>query len=311
MNVRKLAWIENTRLEALEALTQEDSQALYMSLQNALAKELDNGGDEELLTKIESAMDDVEQSWLMPTACKTEEDNGIIDMQPQPEDTMTPNEAQLKSAQARLSNTQDRLDNGYYEERGLTSIAAEAAEKLAEEVVTLEAACKNEEDDGIIIAPTKEQNMDNPSTENRTAEEALETLRIGDLTLNELLSTGLLSHEQFRKAIGWAEGEEETVPSQPSSSLPEGTLVGLSKAEQKAKVLEVIQSLSLETFKNGHILKYWFPNGKGQGEYEALRVKNHQFISRALKAMVADGTLVKVAATNACHTGYQLAAAPQ
>ena len=216
---------------------------------------------------------------------------------------MSPNEAQLKSAQARLSNTQDRLDSGYYEERGLTSIATEAAEKLAADIVEIEAACKSEEDDGIIIAPTKEQNMDNPSTENRTAEEALETLRIGDLTLNELLSTGLLSHEQFRKAIGWAEGEEEE---QPSSSLPEGTLVGLSKAEQKAKVLEVIQSLSLETFKNGHILKYWFPNGKGQGEYEALRVKNHQFISRALKAMVADGTLVKVAATNACHTGYQL-----
>ena len=303
MNVRKLAWIENTRIEALEALTQEDSQALYMSLQNALAKELDSGADEELLSKIESAMDDVEQSWLMPTACKNEEDNGIIDTQPQPEDTMSPNEAQLKSAQARLSNTQDRLDSGYYEERGLTSIATEAAEKLAADIVEIEAACKSEEDDGIIIAPTKEQNMDNPSTENRTAEEALETLRIGDLTLNELLSTGLLSHEQFRKAIGWAEGEEEE---QPSSSLPEGTLVGLSKAEQKAKVLEVIQSLSLETFKNGHILKYWFPNGKGQGEYEALRVKNHQFISRALKAMVADGTLVKVAATNACHTGYQL-----
>ena len=165
-----------------------------------------------------------------------------------------------------------------------------------------------EEDDGIIIAPTKEQNMDNPSTENRTAEESLETLRIGDLTLNELLSTGLLSHEQFRKAIGWAEGEEEE---QPSSSLPEATLVGLSKAEQKAKVLEVIQSLNLETFKNGHILKYWFPNGKGQGDYEALRVKNHQFISRALKAMVTDGTLVKVSATNTCHTGYQLAATPQ
>ena len=215
MNVRKLAWIENTRLEALEALTQEDSQALYASLQNALAKELDNGADEELLSKIESAMDDVEQSWLMPTACKSEEDNGTI------------------------------------------------------------------------IAPTKEQNMDNPSTENRTAEEALETLRIGDLTLNELLSTGLLSPEQFRKAIGWAEGEEETVPSQPSSSLPEGTLVGLPKAEQKAKVLEVIKSLSLETFKNGHILKYWFPNGKGQGAYEALRVKNHQLISGALKALVA------------------------
>jgi len=311
MNVRKLAWIENTRLEALEALTQEDSQALYASLQNALAKELDNGADEELLSKIESAMDDVEQSWLMPTACKSEEDNGTIDMQPQPEDIMSPNEAQLKSAQARLSNTQDRLDSGYYEERGLTTVATEAAEKLAAEIVEIEAACKNEEDNGTIIAPTKEQNMDNPSTENRTAEEALETLRIGDLTLNELLSTGLLSPEQFRKAIGWAEGEEETVPSQPSSSLPEGTLVGLSKAEQKAKVLEVIQSLSLETFKNGHILKHWFPNGKGQGAYEALRVKNHQLISGALKALVADGDLVKVSATNACHTGYQLAAAPQ
>jgi len=62
MNVRKLAWIENTRLQALEALTQEDSQALYASLQNALTKELDNGADEELLSKIESAMDDVEQS---------------------------------------------------------------------------------------------------------------------------------------------------------------------------------------------------------------------------------------------------------
>ena len=98
--IRKLAWIENTRQEALEAITPEQSQDLYMSLQAALASELDNGGAEEVITKIEAAMDDVEASWV--SACKTAVTDDTIDMDPQPEDIMTPNEAKLKSAQARL-----------------------------------------------------------------------------------------------------------------------------------------------------------------------------------------------------------------
>ena len=263
MNVRKLAWIENTRLEALEALTQEDSQALYASLQNALAKELDNGADEELLSKIESAMDDVEQSWLMPTACKSEEDNGTIDMQPQPEDTMSPNEAQLKSAQVRLSNTQDRLDNGYYESKGLTAAATETAEKLAAEVVELEEACKNEDECVTIIEPTPEQNMETQPTQTRNAEEALESLRIGDLTLNELLATGLISLDVFRYTIAQAEGEEVAKP-QPPAAQP--------KAQVQASGQGAI-NLAVAYFLGGFMKagqQYKVKSQKGDGMYTQL-----------------------------------------
>ena len=263
--IRKLAWIENTRQEALEAFTPEQSQDLYMSLQAALASELDNGGAEEVITKIEAAMDDVEASWL--STCKTEATDGTIDMQPQPEDTMTPNEAKLKSAQARLSNTQDRLDNGYYESKGLTAAATETAEKLAAEVATLEEACKNDDECGTIIAPTQEQNMETQPTQTRNAEEALESLRIGDLTLNELLATGLISREVFRYTIAQAEGDEVAKP-QPPAAQP--------KAQVQANGQGAI-NLAVAYFLGGFMKagqQYKVKSRRGDGMYTQLVAEN-------------------------------------
>lgn len=263
--IRKLAWIENTRQEALEAITPEQSQDLYMSLQAALASELDNGGAEEVITKIEAAMDDVEASWV--AACKTAVTDDTIDMDPQPEDIMTPNEAQLKSAQARLSNTQDRLDSGYYESKGLTAIATEAAEKLAAEVVELEEACKNEDECVTIIEPTPEQNMETQPTQTRNAEEALESLRIGDLTLNELLATGLISLDVFRYTIAQAEGEEVAKP-QPPAAQP--------KAQVQANGQGAI-NLAVAYFLGGFMKagqQYKVKSRKGDGMYTQLVAEN-------------------------------------
>jgi hypothetical protein len=252
--IRKLAWIENTRLEALEAFTPEQSQDLYMSLQAALASELDNGGPEEVITKIEAAMDDVEASWA--AACKTEATDDTIDMDPQPEDIMTPNEAQLKSAQARLSNTQDRLDNGYYESK-----------KLAAEVVELEEACKNEDECVTIIAPTQEQNMETQPTQTRNAEEALESLRIGDLTLNELLATGLISRDVFRYTIAQAEGEEVEKPQHPAAQ---------PKAQVQANGQGAI-NLAVAYFLGGFMKagqQYKVKSRRGDGMYTQLVAEN-------------------------------------
>ena len=218
-----------------------------------------------VITKIEAAMDDVEASWL--STCKTEATDGTIDMQPQPEDTMTPNEAKLKSAQARLSNTQDRLDSGYYESKGLTAIATEAAEKLAAEVVELEEACKNEDECVTIIAPTQEQNMETQPTQTRNAEEALESLRIGDLTLNELLATGLISRDVFRYTIAQAEGEEVEKP-QPPAAQP--------KAQVQANGQGAI-NLAVAYFLGGFMKagqQYKVKSRRGDGMYTQLVAEN-------------------------------------
>ena len=47
-------------------------------------------------------------------------------------------------------------------------------------------------------------------------------------------------------------------------------------------------------WKNGKVLKNWFPNGKeSDPEMEKLRVKKHAQISRALADLTKDGRLVK------------------
>ena len=180
---------------------------------------------------------------------------------------MSPNEAQLKSAQARLSNTQDRLDNGYYEERGLATVATEAAEKLAAEIVEIEAACKNEDECVTIIEPTPEQNMETQPTQTRNAEEALESLRIGDLTLNELLATGLISLDVFRYTIAQAEGEEVAKP-QPPAAQP--------KAQVQANGQGAI-NLAVAYFLGGFMKagqQYKVKSRKGDGMYTQLVAEN-------------------------------------
>lgn len=258
--VRKLAWIENKKQDLTESFSLESATELYTQLQEALCQELEKEGSEDyeeaVVVAIESAMDVAIIKMTDFNDTHTEEED------------VTQNEAQLISAQARLSNTQDRLDNGYYEEKGLVPVAEAAAEKLADEIEALEEACKNEADHGTIIAPTPEQNMETSTTQTRNAEEALETLRIGDLTLNELLATGLINLDVFRYAIAVAEGQEEVAKPQPPAAQP--------KAQVQANGQGAV-NLAVAYFLGGFMKagqQYKVKSRRGDGMYTQLVAEN-------------------------------------
>lgn len=258
--VRKLAWIENKKQDLTESFSLESATELYTQLQEALCQELEKEGSEDyeeaVVVAIESAMDVAIIKMTDFNDTHTEEED------------VTQNEAQLISAQARLSNTQDRLDNGYYEEKGLVPVAEAAAEKLADEIEALEEACKNEADHGTIIAPTPEQNMETSTTQTRNAEEALETLRIGDLTLNELLATGLINLDVFRYAIAVAEGQEEVEKPQPPAAQP--------KAQVQANGQGAV-NLAVAYFLGGFMKagqQYKVKSRRGDGMYTQLVAEN-------------------------------------
>ena len=60
-----------------------------------------------------------------------------------------------------------------------------------------------------------------------------------------------------------------------------------------------------QAWKNGILLKTWFPNGKEQdADLEKLRVKKHQAISRALADLTADGRLVKDRSGDSASTTF-------
>jgi predicted transcriptional regulator len=65
-------------------------------------------------------------------------------------------------------------------------------------------------------------------------------------------------------------------------------------------------------WKNGKILKQWFPNGKSQDvEVENARKKRHSLISRALADLASDGRIVKHNKTNtASGTFYTVVEVP-
>lgn len=260
--VRKLAWIENKKQDITESISLETATELYTQLQDALCVELDKEGEEEyeesIVVAIEAAMD-------VAIIKMTDFNDTHSDAQAEEED-MTQNEAQLISAQARLSNTQERLDNGYYEEKDLVPVAEAAAEKLADEIEVLEEACKNVESCGTIIEnqPPQDDNMETSTT--RTPEEALETLRIGDLTLNELLQTGLINLEVFRYAIAVAEGQEEVSKPQPPAAQPK-----VQAADQGPVNLAVAYFLG-GFMKAGQ--QYKVKSRRGDGMYTQLVAEN-------------------------------------
>ena len=274
--VRKLAWIENKKQDLTESFSLESATELYTQLQEALCQELEKEGSEDyeeaVVVAIESAMDVAIIKMTDFNDTHTEEED------------VTQNEAQLISAQARLSNTQDRLDNGYYEEKGLVPVAEAAAEKLADEIEALEEACKNEADHGTIIAPTPEQNMETSTTQTRNAEEALETLRIGDLTLNELLATGLINLDVFRYAIAQAEGEEVEKP-QPPAAQPK-----VQAADQGPVNLAVAYFLG-GFMKAGQ--QYKVKSRRGDGMYTQLVAENPELAITDVQFRKAINLLLK------------------
>ena len=281
--VRKLAWIENKKQDLTESFSLESATELYTQLQEALCQELEKEGSEDyeeaVVVAIESAMDVAIIKMTDFNDTHTEEED------------VTQNEAQLISAQARLSNTQDRLDNGYYEEKGLVPVAEAAAEKLADEIEALEEACKNEADHGTIIAPTPEQNMETSTTQTRNAEEALETLRIGDLTLNELLATGLINLDVFRYAIAVAEGQEEVAKPQPPAAQP--------KAQVQANGQGAV-NLAVAYFLGGFMKagqQYKVKSRRGDGMYTQLVAENPDLaitdvqFRKAINLLLKEGAL--------------------
>ena len=281
--VRKLAWIENKKQDLTESFSLESATELYTQLQEALCQELEKEGSEDyeeaVVVAIESAMDVAIIKMTDFNDTHTEEED------------VTQNEAQLISAQARLSNTQDRLDNGYYEEKGLVPVAEAAAEKLADEIEALEEACKNEADHGTIIAPTPEQNMETSTTQTRNAEEALETLRIGDLTLNELLATGLINLDVFRYAIAVAEGQEEVAKPQPPAAQP--------KAQVQANGQGAV-NLAVAYFLGGFMKagqQYKVKSRRGDGMYTQLVAENPELaitdvqFRKAINLLLKEGAL--------------------
>lgn len=71
-----------------------------------------------------------------------------------------------------------------------------------------------------------------------------------------------------------------------------------ASSQDRAVFAEEVYAILLEQptaeWKNGKVLKNWFPNGKEEDpEMEKLRVKKHQEISRALADLTKDGRLVK------------------
>ena len=58
-------------------------------------------------------------------------------------------------------------------------------------------------------------------------------------------------------------------------------------------------------WKNGALLKTWFPNGKEQdADLEKLRVKRHQQISRALSDLAQDGLITKERSGQSASTTF-------
>ena len=80
------------------------------------------------------------------------------------------------------------------------------------------------------------------------------------------------------------------------------------RAEFAEEVYAIMCDQPHANWKNGIILKTWFPNGKeSDAEREAARVKRHQMISRALADLTKDGRITKERSGNsASSTFYKL-----
>ena len=125
---------------------------------------------------------------------------------------------------------------------------------------------------------------------------ANETLTVTvDMTVQTLIDSGIVSLAQLQSyANAKAAGGR-----------------GASNTDRAAFADEVFQIMleqpQLE-WKNGKVLKTWFPNGKeSDADLEKLRVKKHQQISRALSDLAKDGRIVKDRkGTSASGTFYKV-----
>ena len=86
-------------------------------------------------------------------------------------------------------------------------------------------------------------------------------------------------------------------------------------AERITFIEEVFTLMSAnveQEWKNGKILKHWYPNGKSANEEEEkARKSKHAEISRALQSLVDDGRIVKQNKTNTASGTFYTIAQPE
>ena len=111
---------------------------------------------------------------------------------------------------------------------------------------------------------------------------ANETLTVtADMTIQTLIDAGIVTLAQLQsyanaKAAGGRGGSNP------------------DRAAFAQEVFQIMLEQPQLEWKNGKVLKTWFPNGKETDvELEKLRVKKHGAISRALADLVKDGMIVK------------------
>ena len=82
----------------------------------------------------------------------------------------------------------------------------------------------------------------------------------------------------------------------------------LQKREEFAEeVFQIMLENPEAEWKNGHILKHFFPEGKSTDEeVEKSRVRKHAEISRALQALTESGRIVKVQGKTTALTHYKV-----
>ena len=101
-----------------------------------------------------------------------------------------------------------------------------------------------------------------------------------DMTVQALIDAGLTLPQLQRMVNAAAQGATISATG--------------SRQEFAEEVYAILIERPTAEWKNGEVLKTWFPNGKEQdAELEKARVKRHQEISRALSDLVSDGRLVK------------------
>lgn len=79
------------------------------------------------------------------------------------------------------------------------------------------------------------------------------------------------------------------------------------RQEFAEEVFQIMSENPEVEWKNGHILKHFFPEGKSKDEeIEKSRVRKHQEISRALQSLTTSGRIVKVQGKTTALTHYKI-----
>ena len=86
---------------------------------------------------------------------------------------------------------------------------------------------------------------------------------------------------------------------------PAAPAASSSRSAFAEEVYQIVCANPGQNWKNGDVLKTWFPAGKcADAAMEKLRVKRHQEIGRALADLAADGRMVKDRSGDSASTTF-------